>query len=128
MFHEVDLTGAIYFTKALQYAQEAWERWVRETTEGISFWFNKGYGFPIVHAAAQYKIPLTLGDKIIMQLTVQAIGEKSFTLRTEMLLDKSKEVAAEVVLTHAFVKQGENKSSGLPEDVKNMLMQCNGYS
>jgi acyl-CoA thioesterase FadM len=118
---DVDATGRIYFGVVFDYAIEAFQHALHENERTLKDLFSSGYGFPIVHAEANYASLLSVSDEVSVKVKVIAIGEKSFTLKAEIRNRATQKMAAEVTLVHAFVKQGEERASEVPEEMKDFL-------
>lgn len=118
---ETDATGVIYFTSLFQYALEAFEAYLHSKNFSLSEVLNKGYLMPIVHAEADYKAPLRVGDLISVRLEISHVGNKSFSMNSQMELIGTKQIAGSVKIVHAFVRQGEKESCAIPSDLLQIL-------
>lgn len=69
--------------------------------------------FPIVHAEADYRAPMRLGNKVRIDVTVEGVRSRVFKLGyTFMLEDGTK--AAEAQTIHAAVGRGVRDATVLP--------------
>ncbi len=94
-FQDVDAAGIVFFACFFTYAHDAMVSLFDTTPGGYAGFINdKKVGFPAVHAEADFRAPLRFGDIATIRVTATRIGQKSATLRFEML---SKEVACAVV-------------------------------
>ncbi len=118
---ETDATGVIYFTSLLHYALEAFEVLLHKNESGLSQIFAKGYLMPIVHAEADYKAPLRVGDSISIELKLGHIGNKSFSIESKILHLPSLKEAGKVKIVHAFTKRGDSEASPIPPDILDLL-------
>lgn len=118
---ETDATGVIYFTSLFQYALEAFEAYLHNKNFSLSKIFDKGYLMPIVHAEADFKAPLRVGDLITIDLMISHIGVKSFSMNSHIALASTKQLAGCVKIVHAFVRQGEKESCTIPADLLGFL-------
>ncbi len=120
---ETDATGVIYFTTILRYALEALELFLYEKGEGLSAVFSKGYLLPIVHAEADIKTPLRVGDEIEIELFLGNIGNRSFSVETRMKKIPDAIYAGRTKIVHAFLMKGEETSSFLPQEIITSLQE-----
>ncbi|MCI5052198.1 MAG: acyl-CoA thioesterase [Simkaniaceae bacterium] len=81
---DTDATGVIYFAKQMTFSLEAFETWLSERKYPLSKIIESGeYLYPIVHASADYKAPVKVGDELVIHLHVAKIGNSSFTITSE---------------------------------------------
>lgn len=118
---ETDATGVIYFTSLFQYALEAFESYLHSKKFSLAEIFSKGYLMPIVHAEADYKASLRAGDLISVSLGISHVGNKSFSMSSQVELIHTKQIAGSVKIVHAFVRQGEKESCAIPLDLLQIL-------
>lgn len=80
--HDTDVAGVIFFQNQFRFAHDALEDF--SESEGIIFsevFKSSDYFFVVVHAEADYLMPLTVGDKLEVHVSVEHIGNSSFTMR-----------------------------------------------
>lgn len=80
--HDTDMAGILYFARQFRFAHDALEDFVESET-GISFddiFRREKFVFVIVHCEADYFASLAVGDKLEIRLSVEKIGNSSFTL------------------------------------------------
>jgi YbgC/YbaW family acyl-CoA thioester hydrolase len=118
---ETDATGVIYFTSLFHYALEAFEVLLAKKESSLSQIFAKGYLMPIVHAEADYKAPLRVGDLITVDLSLGHVGTTSFSIESKIVHLSTGKEAGRVKIVHAFIKQGEEKASQIPADILDLL-------
>ncbi len=118
---ETDATGVIYFTSLFHYALEAFEVLLHEKDSSLSQIFAKGYLMPIVHAEADYKAPLRVGDAISVDLSLVHVGTSSFSIESKIVHLATLKEAGSVKIVHAFMKSGSEKASQIPTDILNLL-------
>ncbi len=80
--HDTDMAGILYFAKQFRFVHDALEDFV---ADGHDLTFDKlfrteHFVFVIVHAEADYLAPLSVGDKLNIEVRVEKIGETSFTI------------------------------------------------
>ena len=118
---ETDATGVIYFTSLFHYALEAFEVLLSQKESSLSQIFARGYLMPIVHAEADYKAPLKVGDLISIDLFLGHVGTTSFSIESKIVQLSTGKEAGRVKIVHAFIKQGEEKASQIPSDILDLL-------
>ena len=118
---EVDVTGRVYFGFVFDYAIEAFECWLEQKGEGLKDLFSLGYRFPVVHAEANYLSSLSVSDEVIATISFKGMSERSFTIVTNIYNKKTKKHAVEVTLIHAFLREGEEKASQIPREIRSLL-------
>ncbi len=78
--HHTDAAGILFFANQFTIIHDAYE----DLLEKFGWSFRQMLGgkkffLPIVHAASDYKTPLSVGDPIVVQISVGHIGETSFS-------------------------------------------------
>lgn len=79
--HDTDMAGILYFARQFRFAHDALEDFVE--SEGFSFnqvFHNDDFVFVIVHVEADYFAPLQVGDKLETHLSIERVGNSSFTV------------------------------------------------
>lgn len=84
--HETDAAGLLFFSNQFKLIHDAYE----SLLEVIGFGFaelikEKDFFLPIVHAEADFKAPLFVGDLIEIKVKVEKIGKTSFTFTYQLL-------------------------------------------
>ena len=70
---------------------------------------------PLVHAEADFKRPMFMGDKITVSLRVEKIGDGSITFGFEVLGAEDRRVRAVAQQVHAFVELEKMRPTSFPE-------------
>lgn len=120
---ETDATGVIYFTSLFQYALETFEAYLHEKKFSLSKLLETGYLMPIVHAEADYKAPLRVGDSILIHLSIAHVGARSFSICSQIENASTLEKIGSVKIVHAFMKQGESSSCAVPAELLQFLQK-----
>jgi len=121
-----DAAGIMYFARIFDVAHEAYEALLESIGQPIPADLARAqYVIPIVHAEADYRTPLRLGDRVRVDVLIEKIGSRSFTLK--YLLAKSHgNVAAEVKTVHIVVSGETGKAMKMPEALRGGLMGLGG--
>ena len=78
--HETDAAGLLFFSHQFKLMDDAYESLLEKSGFGFAELIrNKDFFLPIIHAEADYKKPLFVGDRIIIEVEVENIGTTSFT-------------------------------------------------
>ena len=118
---DTDATGVLYFTQQLRMALEAFEQFLKERGFGLSKLCDSPYLMPIVHAEADYLSALKVDDEIEISLSVEKIGNRSFSILYMFSDTEGKKSFGTVKLVHAFIKKGESKSTELTPELIEIL-------
>jgi YbgC/YbaW family acyl-CoA thioester hydrolase len=118
---DTDATGVLYFSEQFKFALEAFEEFLKE--RGFSFreLTKSPFLLPVVHAEADYKVPMMVGDPVEVQLQVAKIGTSSITLHS-LLRDPERNIeVGKVELIHVLVDRATRKTVPIPDDLRAIL-------
>lgn len=123
--HDTDAAGLLFFGNQFEIVHEAYE----VLFEKIGFSFSKllrkcDFFLPIVHAEADYKAPLFVGDKITITVRVVNIGRTSFTLSYQLLTQKSKKLVGTAQTVHVAVDKKTERKIPLPARLRQALKKA----
>ncbi len=80
-FHEVDAAGVLFFGHLFSHYHEAWEALLESIGHPLPALLEAGeVALPIAHAEADFHRPIRHGERLCMELRVEEIGERRFTL------------------------------------------------
>ena len=117
---DTDAAGVLYFASLLRIAHEAYEAWFESAGLPIATVMrDRTYALPIVHAEADFKLPLVLGDRVVVTLTVSELGDRSFTIQYG--LEGPHGVAGTARTVHVAIDRTEKRSMPLPAEVRQIL-------
>lgn len=105
---DTDATGVIYFTELQRIALEAFE----DHFDLKKMLSQENFLLPIVHAEADYKVPLRCGDEVEISFTLTP-GISSLTVSYQIMLRDV--LAAAVTIVHVAVDRQTLVSIPLPE-------------
>lgn len=119
--HETDAAGRLFFGQQFKFLHDAYE----ELLSGLGLGFavilkQKKYFLPIVHASADYKKPLGVGDFLTIEVSVGKIGETSFSLFYRLMKDKNSMVGSGETV-HVAVSKKSGKKISLPKEIRAAL-------
>lgn len=116
--HETDAAGLLFFSNQFKIIHDAYEALL----ENIGFAFgdlikNKDFFLPIVHAEADYKMPLFVGDVIEIQVRTINVGNTSFIF-DYTLLNHNNEIVGTAKTVHVTIDKISGKKISLPTDMR----------
>ena len=119
-FQHVDRAGIAFFSRAFEYCHETFEELL--AAAGLASVFEvEGWGMPLVHADADFRAPMRLGDRLSVAVVVADLGERSITFRFEIKGAEDGRVRATVCHVHAFVELGGFRPRQVPDSVRHGL-------
>jgi 1,4-dihydroxy-2-naphthoyl-CoA hydrolase len=117
---DTDAAGVLYFASLLRIAHEAYEAWFENAGLPLSAVIrDRSYALPIVHADADFKLPLVLGDRVVVTLTVAELGERSYTIAYGLEVPQGLAGSARTV--HVAIDRTEKRSIPIPTEVRQIL-------
>lgn len=119
--HETDAAGILFFSHQFKMVHDAYEGLL----EKIGFGFaelirNKDFFLPIVHAEADFKMPLFVGDLIEIQVTFSHIGQTSLTLSYK-LLNLKQELVGTAKTVHVTINKETRQKIPIPREMREKI-------
>jgi len=118
--HLTDAAGVVYFANLFVLAHECYESFLDQERSLASIIEQKEFIIPIVHAEADYRMPLKLSEKIVIEMALGKTANTSFELSFKFI-NESSELAAEVKTTHVVLQQSTRKPAKIPQFLKTSL-------
>ena len=119
--HDTDAAGTLFFANYFKIAHTAYEAFMKSIGCGLDYIINESdYLTPIVHAEADYKKGLFLGNNLAVSMKAE-IGTTSFTLSYEFR-DGDGNVAAKLQTVHVSVNKKSREKIPLPEKIRQGLL------
>jgi len=118
---DTDAAGILFFANQLVYAHETYEKLLEHI--GVSFLSilkDESYFVPIVHAEANYSKSLAVGQPIVIELTVERLGNTSYTLAYSIKAEDGTEVGT-CRTVHVTVSRDGFKKIPLPDKLRTGL-------
>lgn len=119
--HDTDMAGILYFPRQFRFAHDALEDFVE--TLGYTFdqvFHREKFVFVIVHAEADYLATLRVGDRLEIHLSIDRVGETSFTVLYNIYkMDKTLVGKAQTV--HVTLDSATRKKIPIPPHFKMLL-------
>lgn len=118
--HHTDAAGLLFFAHQFAFMHEAYEMFF----EAIGMPFKdllqkEDFFLPIVHAEADYKKPLFVGDPIRITVRVDHVGHSSFALAYQLHLDS--ELVGLGKTVHVTVDKAGKQKCPIPVRLRELL-------
>lgn len=115
-FDDCDPAGILFFANTWDICHRVYENWLLKLKNDYAFWFqNPEWIIPIITSKCNFHRPLKPGTLIDVELSVQNIGNSSFT--THYLLKKDSEIAMDCSISHVFTDKATFKKTSIPEEL-----------
>jgi 1,4-dihydroxy-2-naphthoyl-CoA hydrolase len=120
--YDTDAAGYIFFGSQFRMAHEAFEAFIEHLGLSIGETLRDGrYLCPLVHAEADYLVPLAVGDRVAVRVAVRNIGQTSFTVAYRLYTSAGAVLAGTVGTVHVVVDRGSRKAIPIPDDLRRHL-------
>lgn len=121
--HQTDAAGLLFFGHQFTLIHDCYELYM----ESIGFSFARifkeaDYLLAIVHAEADFKNPLYVGDRLTTSLRIDKIGQSSYTLAYD-LADGEGELVGTGQTVHVCVDKKSGLKRELPEALRAKLSE-----
>jgi 1,4-dihydroxy-2-naphthoyl-CoA hydrolase len=114
--HDTDAAGLLFFGNYFRIAHAAYEDFMKSIGCGLDQIIKQSeYLLPIVHAEADYKEGLSLGDEMDVSLTAE-VSKTSFVVFFTFT-DSNGNVAAKLKTVHVSVDKDTRQKIPLPKEV-----------
>ena len=121
--HETDAAGLLFFSNQFKIIHDAYEGLLESIGFGFADLLRKeNFFLPIVHAESDYKAPLFVGDVIEIQVTVEKIGQTSFTFAYKLLSTKGVLVGTAKTV-HVTIDKATHKKIPLPSLMRTKIQE-----
>lgn len=114
-FADTDAAGVVYFANVLNFCHEAYEDELLGL--GIRLPGMPDYpdlALPIVHAAVDFKSPLSCGDQLNIGLKPRQIDSCSYEIDYQVIRSRDKKLAAQALTRHVCIKYQTRTRAPLP--------------
>ena len=121
--HETDAAGLLFFSQQFKLVHDAYEALLESIGYGFPYMLRKTKFFlPIVHAESDYKVPLFVGDRLLIKVNVANIGRTSFTFDYQIFMNKNK-LAGTARTVHVTINKKTRTKIPLPEGLRKALIK-----
>lgn len=119
--HDSDAAGVLFFAHLFRHAHDAYEGLMAHLGWPLDGLIRAGQlALPLVHAEADYRLPLRHGEWVSVALTVAAVSPRSFTL-TYRFGTATGALAATARTVHAGIDPGRGEPIALPAALASAL-------
>jgi len=122
-FQDTDAAGVVYFANVLSICHEAYEASLAASGINLkSFFNNPTAAIPIIHASVDFLRPMFCGDKLLIHLTPQQLGENKFEIAYQIVVASSSEQQlAQAITKHVCINPITRTRTQLPEAITQWL-------
>lgn len=123
--HHTDAAGVLFYSRLFELVQEAFEAAMAQMGISLGDLLRAGrFKIPIVHAEADYKAPVVVGDRLDVRLTFAA-GKHSMRVGAD-IVDEAERQVATAAIVHVAVSDTTSAAIALPEPLCTALKNLNG--
>lgn len=120
--HDTDMAGILYFPRQFRFVHDALEELVEN--HGLNFkqvFTQEKFVFVVVHAEADYFLPIYVGDHLEVHLFCERIGTSSFTLAYKIYRMPKRELAGSAKTIHVSLNSEDRTKIPVPEKLRSIL-------
>lgn len=119
--HQIDAAGVMFYGHLFSLIHDSYEAFLNSKDLSLQQIINqKDYVLPIVHAEADYKKGITLGEIININLQISQLTEHSFTI-AYALTNNSKAEVATAKTVHVAIDKHTGKTISVPQELRLIL-------
>jgi len=119
--YDTDAAGLLFYGNQFKITHDAYESFLQSIGCSLLWIINESSFFlPIVHAEADYHLPLAVGDRLTIELVVESISAHSFVIGYK-LKDDNDAIVGTVKTVHVSLDKKTRKKIMLPEKLKKGL-------
>ena len=122
-FSDIDHAGIVYYPRIIHYFHLAFEEFFGECA-GMHYarvlddW---KVGFPAVKAEVEFRQPLSYGDAVDVEVTIDHIGKSSLVTRYRVRKQGSEELVAEGTVTTVTVDMDSFRPCPMPDRLREVF-------
>ncbi|WP_438043651.1 acyl-CoA thioesterase [Sorangium sp. So ce128] len=121
-FQDVDAAGIVFYPRVLEYFSDAYMIALKERGIDLPAMIAGGMiKLPLVHAEADYLLPLRFGDTIEVEVLAPKLGDTSFTVGYRVTMTTAGRVAAIGQTVHVCIDGARFTPCPLPDDLRSAL-------
>ena len=118
--HHTDAAGVVFFSNLFVIAHDAYESFLESHLTLNTLLSDGAYIIPIVHAEADYLLPLPLSETLRVELSLEQTGTSSFNLGY-VIKNSKMETAVRLKTIHAVQLKDNGKTIPIPEPLRHVL-------
>ena len=121
-FYEVDRAGIAFFGRIFEYCHAAYEGLLVAVDYPLAEVFDdETWGMPLVHAEADFKRPMRMGEELGVQVRVHRLGKTSVTFDFTVVGVADGELRATARHVHACVDMTRFEPLAVPQRLREAL-------
>jgi 1,4-dihydroxy-2-naphthoyl-CoA hydrolase len=120
-WHQTDAAGVLFFAYKFTLIHDAYQALMESIGFSLSRFISEfNFALPIVHTEADYRLPLKTGDKIEIHVSIDQIGNSSFTL-AYVLQKQNGDQAGTAQTVHVAIDKDSRNKITLPATLASAL-------
>lgn len=117
--YHADFYGHVNNARYLEFFEE--DRWAQfESRIDLQQWAKQGIVFLVVNININYRKALPVGETVVVVTKLHEIGGRSATLRQEVRVKETQEVAADGLVTFVVIDR-DGRALSIEGDIKNEI-------
>jgi 1,4-dihydroxy-2-naphthoyl-CoA hydrolase len=121
--HDTDAAGLLFYGHQFKMAHDCYEAMLESIGFPMGWWLREADCFlPIVHAEADFMLPLFVGDQVEIRLRSEKLGNSSYTLVQDFLDSKGRTVGT-VKTVHVVVNKKSGRKTTIPDKFRAALVK-----
>ena len=120
--HDTDMAGILYFPRQFRFAHDALEDFLESEGKTFEQIFKQDkFVFVIVHAEADYYKSVRVGDKLDVHLSIEKIGNSSFTIDYKIYRIPKNELVGSAKTVHVCLTSDTREKVDIPSSLRPSL-------
>lgn len=116
-----DAAGVVFFARYFDLLHRAYEELMRQAGFPLEELLARGgQALPVIHASADYRLPLFYGDVYRIRIRASKVGRRHFEL-DHRLLRQDDRICCEARTAHTLVNLEDKQAIPLPEEMRRAL-------
>ena len=117
--HHTDSAGVVFYANLFVMAHDCYESWLEQYIS-LSEILRRNIQIPIVHAEADYRLPLRLSEHVTIELTLAKKQSTSFTLQYTFM-NADCQQTAQVQTVHVVIDSHTHQPIKIPSFLQDAL-------
>jgi thioesterase-3 len=114
--YHADFYGHVNNARFLEFLEE--DRWAHlESKIDLRQWVKKGLVFLVVNINVNYRHVVPVGEALVVSTKLETINNRNVVLKQDILFKKSKEVAADALVTFVII-DGSGKAMSMDGEIR----------
>ena len=117
--HQTDSAGVVFYANLFVMAHDCYESWLEQYIS-LPDVLQRNIHIPIIHAEADYRLPIRLSDQITIELTLAQKKQTSFTMQY-IFKNANGDQTAQVQTVHVVIDSQTRKPIEIPSFLQDVL-------